>query len=372
MKRKLLLLCSFMLVFGAYGCKNAPKDTNKETKVATEEKNEISEKSEASDIDFDQFSEVKLPVSDIKFSTTDVEGKKYIDLGAFQEYMKLSKNRFTYKINTDKNEITFKVGQYPKEESAKKLDTTGLLEKAFTLKLKGKKVEDAKVLLKDKTNALVDLKSISDLMEFSLDKEGNLNFKDADNLKAEVSNDRDYDWYYDQAHTGKCSDGNCGPTSLSMILKWLNKDSSATGESLRDEIPNNGEWWSTNIFDDYFKSHPEIKVKDSIYTGPELITDMLNDGNIVLVCIKMGEIKQNKTPDENNIGRFYDFDGGHFLLIKGYKIIDGKLYYQVYDPNNWDKKYTKTGEPMGKDRLYPAEEMGRAIVTWWSGIYGIK
>lgn len=375
MKKKLLLLCSFLLVFGAYGCKNDQKDVKNESKVESEQKTENTEKTETnevSDVDFDTTTEVKLPVSDIKFSTTDVDGKKYVDLAEFQEYMKLSKHRFTYKIDTEKKEISFKEGQYPKEKSAAKVDATGLSSEDFTLKLKGKKVENAKVILKDKNNALVDLMSMSRLMEFSLDADSNLVFKDADNLKAEVSNNRDYDWYYDQAHTGKCSDGNCGPTSLSMILKWLNKDSTATGESLRNEIPNNGDWWTTNIFDDYFKNHSEIKVKDALYTGPEMITDMLNDGNIVLVCIKMGEIAQNKTPDESNIGRFYDFDGGHFLLIKGYKIIDGKLYYEVYDPNNWDSKYSQTGEPMGKDRLYPAEEMARAITTWWSGIYGIK
>ena len=171
-------------------------------------------------------------------------------------------------------------------------------------------------------------------------------------------------------HTGKYSDGNCGPTSMAMILKWLDPNSTATGESLRDEIPNDGDWWTTNIFDSYFESN-NMNIEDALYKSPETITDLLNNGDIVLVCIKMGEISPNRNPNSSNIGRFYGFDGGHFLLIKGYRIVDGKLYYEVYDPNNWDMKYDN-GEPMGKDRLYLATEMDKAITTWWSGIYGIK
>ena len=155
-----------------------------------------------------------------------------------------------------------------------------------------------------------------------------------------------------------------------MILKWLDPNSAATGESLRDEIPNNGDWWTTNIFESYFESN-KMSIDDTLYKSPETITDMINNGDIVLVCLKMGEISPNKQPNSSNIGRFYGFDGGHFLLIKGYKIVDGKLYYEVYDPNNWDMKYDN-GEPMGKDRLYAATEMDKAITTWWSGIYGIK
>lgn len=376
MKKLLVILTIVFAGLFMFGCKkaDAPTDETKNVsneEVKTDDKKETEEKKteETSDIDFNGVTSVKLPMSDVAYETVDVDGKKYVDLAEFGKYMELSKNRYTYKIDTEKKAIRFKLEIVSKDKWSDPVDATGLQPEKYTLKVKNEKVEDADVILKDNKNALVDLMSMAHLLKFSY-KDGEMIFEDADNLKPEVSQNRDYEWYMDQGHTGKYSDGNCGPTSLAMILKWLDPNSAATGESLRDEIPNNGDWWTTNIFESYFESN-KMSIDDTLYKSPETITDMINNGDIVLVCLKMGEISPNKQPNSSNIGRFYGFDGGHFLLIKGYKIVDGKLYYEVYDPNNWDMKYDN-GEPMGKDRLYAATEMDKAITTWWSGIYGIK
>lgn len=376
MKKLLVILAIVFVGLFMFGCKkaDAPTDETKNVsneEVKTDDKKETEEKKteETSDIDFNGVTSVKLPMSDVAYETVDVDGKKYVDLAEFGKYMELSKNRYTYKIDTEKKAIRFKLEIVSKDKWSDPVDATGLQPEKYTLKVKNEKVEDADVILKDNKNALVDLMSMAHLLKFSY-KDGEMIFEDADNLKPEVSQNRDYEWYMDQGHTGKYSDGNCGPTSLAMILKWLDPNSAATGESLRDEIPNNGDWWTTNIFESYFESN-KMSIDDTLYKSPETITDMINNGDIVLVCLKMGEISPNKQPNSSNIGRFYGFDGGHFLLIKGYKIVDGKLYYEVYDPNNWDMKYDN-GEPMGKDRLYAATEMDKAITTWWSGIYGIK
>lgn len=376
MKKLLVILTIVFAGLFMFGCKkaDAPTDETKNVsneEVKTDDKKETEEKKteETSDIDFNGVTSVKLPMSDVAYETVDVDGKKYVDLAEFGKYMELSKNRYTYKIDTEKKAIRFKLEIVSKDKWSDPVDATGLQPEKYTLKVKNEKVEDADVILKDNKNALVDLMSMAHLLKFSY-KDGEMIFEDTDNLKPEVSQNRDYEWYMDQGHTGKYSDGNCGPTSLAMILKWLDPNSAATGESLRDEIPNNGDWWTTNIFESYFESN-KMSIDDTLYKSPETITDMINNGDIVLVCLKMGEISPNKQPNSSNIGRFYGFDGGHFLLIKGYKIVDGKLYYEVYDPNNWDMKYDN-GEPMGKDRLYAATEMDKAITTWWSGIYGIK
>lgn len=376
MKKLLVILAIVFAGLFMFGCKkaDAPTDATKNVsneEVKTDDKKETEEKKneETSDIDFNGVTSVKLPMSDVAYETVDVDGKKYVDLAEFGKYMELSKNRYTYKIDTEKKAIRFKLEIVSKDKWSDPVDRAGLQPEKYTLKVKNEKVEDADVILKDNKNALVDLMSMAHLLKFSY-KDGEMIFEDADNLKPEVSQNRDYEWYMDQGHTGKYSDGNCGPTSLAMILKWLDPNSAATGESLRDEIPNNGDWWTTNIFESYFESN-KMSIDDTLYKSPETITDMINNGDIVLVCLKMGEISPNKQPNSSNIGRFYGFDGGHFLLIKGYKIVDGKLYYEVYDPNNWDMKYDN-GEPMGKDRLYAATEMDKAITTWWSGIYGIK
>ena len=381
MKRLLVILAIVFAGFSIFGCKkaDAPKDETKNVEteeVKTDDKNETEENKtdeskteETKDIDFDGVTSVKLPMSDVAYETVDVDGKKYVDLAEFGQYMELSKNRYTYKIDKEKKTIRFKLEIVSKDKWSDPVDATGLQPEKYTLKVKNEKVEDADVILKDDKNALVYLMSMAHLLKFSY-KDGEMIFDDADDLKAEVAHNRDYEWYMDQGHTGKYSDGHCGPTSMAMILKWLDPNSTATGESLRDEIPNDGDWWTTNIFDSYFESN-NMNIEDALYKSPETITDLLNNGDIVPVCIKMGEISPNRNPNSSNIGRFYGFDGGHFLLIKGYRIVDGKLYYEVYDPNNWDMKYDN-GEPMGKDRLYLATEMDKAITTWWSGIYGIK
>ena len=135
-------------------------------------------------------------------------------------------------------------------------------------------------------------------------------------------------------------------------------------------MPNDGQWWSTNIVEDYFKAH-DIHYDDVFYKYPELITDEIDKGNIVYVCAIMKEIKENTKPESNKFGRFYGFDGGHFFLIKGYKVIDGELYFEVYDPNGWDKYYPDTNEPMGKDRLYAAREVDQAIKNWYMTVFSV-
>ena len=43
-------------------------------------------------------------------------------------------------------------------------------------------------------------------------------------LADEVSNDVDYEWYLDQFNTGEHSLLNCGPTSVTMAIKWFDQN----------------------------------------------------------------------------------------------------------------------------------------------------
>ncbi|MCI5674669.1 MAG: hypothetical protein PT956_00055 [Firmicutes bacterium] len=184
------------------------------------------------------------------------------------------------------------------------------------------------------------------------------------------SNNRPYEWYMDQKDTGEYSNGNCGPTAVAMVLKWLDPNSTATGLSCRNDVLNNGEWWSTDIIEEYFKNHG-VKYDPVYYNSSKTITDEIDKGNIVLVCIKIGYISTNDNPASSRLGKHYEGDAGHFLLIKGYEMVDDKLYYEVYDPNSWGAKYPDTGEYMGKDRLYKAEEMENALNNWWMTVYSV-
>lgn len=184
-----------------------------------------------------------------------------------------------------------------------------------------------------------------------------------------VSNNRNYEWYMDQGSTGYYSDINCGPTSAAMVAKWVNGNSTDTGESLRKIEPNNGQWWNTKIIESYFRSR-NINYSARIYSEYTLLNTIKN-GGIALVCLNMGKISKNPNPTSSKIGKFYDGNSGHFIVVKGYKYIQDELYFEVYDPGSMGLRYSN-GQYLGKDRLYKASELGDAINSWWNTIYTVR
>ena len=173
MKKLLVILAIVFAGLFMFGCKkaDAPTDETKNVsneEVKTDDKKETEEKKteETSDIDFNGVTSVKLPMSDVAYETVDVDGKKYVDLAEFGKYMELSKNRYTYKIDTEKKAIRFKLEIVSKDKWSDPVDRAGLKPEKYTLKVKNEKVEDADVILKDNKNALVDLMSMAHLLKF--------------------------------------------------------------------------------------------------------------------------------------------------------------------------------------------------------------
>lgn len=333
---------------------------------------------------------LKIKVQDTYLGLIYMDDKPYLSLEDFGAYLNPSKHRYYPEINEEKKNIKLKSGFYLTEDGLKLpeklvLDSEEKVEgDKVTYRIQWNKTKEEYELLSFHGKLYISLEDAKKLFQFDTtvveiapekgevtDVYYEVAFQDEDEKELSRANNRDYDWYMDQAHTGEWSDGNCGPTSVAMVMKWLDETTEVTGESVRNEDPNDGDWWNTNMIEDYFRRH-KVSVKEDIYLKPEVITDMIDEGRVVLVCIVMSEIKPNLDPDTSNKGRFYGFDGGHFLLIKGYKVEDGILYYEVYDPNNWDQTYSESGEPMGKDRLYPAHEMEGALKNWWMTVYGIE
>ncbi len=181
----------------------------------------------------------------------------------------------------------------------------------------------------------------------------------------EVHNNRNYNWYIDQGYTGWASDSNCGPSSSVMAEKWYNPNANATAEMARNRYPMNGGWWSTNTVSQYLNDEG-VPNRTVYYSGENTLTSVLDRGNIAIICVNTGYIGFNNNP-YSNIGRFYQYEGGHFLIVKGYVYQNNRLYFEVYDPNNWGETYSN-GQPKGKDRLYPANEVSTSINRWWNNI----
>lgn len=185
---------------------------------------------------------------------------------------------------------------------------------------------------------------------------------------SEVSNDRPYNWYIDQAETGDSSSNNCGPTSVIMAALWQNKDFSLTPEEARNLSGKEGNWF-TNDVADFFDAYKVTYTRDNFDDSMDLILTLL-DGDIILLCIDTSYLTRRNIADDY-IGKFYRYSGGHFLLVKGYVYIEDQLYFEVYDSNNWGETYSD-GSPKGKDRLYFADELSKAIEKWWDNYFIIE
>ncbi len=183
---------------------------------------------------------------------------------------------------------------------------------------------------------------------------------------SERSNNANYNWYFDQMNTGPNSSVNCGPTSVTMAIKWVQGDFTRTPSDARNVYLPLGGWWYTNNITDYLNinSVPNyfipIKQIDSIQS-------QINSGNIVILCVDMFYIR-NQENDKWHIDKFYISSGigwGHFIVVKGYKIVDKRVYYEVYDPYCFGVEYAD-GSLKGKDRYYRSMDLNAAVLNWWA------
>lgn len=181
-----------------------------------------------------------------------------------------------------------------------------------------------------------------------------------------VSNNKDYEWYVDQRNTGVYGDINCGPAVIEMVDRWKNKQCTLSAQYIRDKVLNNEDGTPLAIVNSVFKDS-NIKFKNmKNYANPSLFKSVdevlaecikkeIKAGNIVIVGLDTGALTWN-TKMEQRCGKYYDWNSDHWIIIKGYKIVDKKLYFEVYDPWGSGWKY-KDGTLWGKDRYYLAKEV---------------
>lgn len=182
------------------------------------------------------------------------------------------------------------------------------------------------------------------------------------NKTKHVSLNRDYDWYIDQSYTGYASSNNCGPSCAVMAARWSYKDFPKSVEEARDTAPNDGGWWFiSNIYD--FLSNNEIPCQVNQNISESDALSYLDNGKILIVCINTKDITFN-FESEQRTGKYYNRDTGHFIVLKGYMIVDGKTYFEVYDPLHSDGTYFD-GTPKGKDRYYLTSEIVYSSLNWW-------
>jgi len=189
--------------------------------------------------------------------------------------------------------------------------------------------------------------------------------------KITLSNNRDYDWYFDQANTGTFSDVNCGPTSTTMAAKWSDPDFSFSPEHARKTYRPEGGWWYTDDIDNYLTDleipHEFISLSNNATGTQQKIISQLDVGNIVILCLDMYYIS-NETNKKWHVDKFYKTyskDWGHFIVVKGYKQVDGSVFFEVYDPYCYRQTYSD-GSFKGKNRFYRGSDIYKATSIWWN------
>ena len=175
--------------------------------------------------------------------------------------------------------------------------------------------------------------------------------------------DRPYDWYIDQAGTGPDADANCGPASVTMAIKWYNQSFGKTVADARNKYPEGGGWWYTYDVINYLNLY-SVPNTTSWFTGTNQLMGILNQGNLVILCLSTADLGLDDA-SEHRVGRFYSYVGGHFLVVKGWRIVGDALFFEVYDPYNWQATYADT-TPKGRNRHLPAGDLSNAIARWWN------
>ena len=82
-----------------------------------------------------------------------------------------------------------------------------------------------------------------------------------------------------------------------------------------------------------------------------------------MAMVQCSELSKAKSSD-SKVGRYYEFQWGHLLMVRG--MSKNGDYFVCYDPQVFVDKpehWTKSGEPRGKDVLYPRNEFEAACVT---------
>jgi hypothetical protein len=180
-------------------------------------------------------------------------------------------------------------------------------------------------------------------------------------VKKSLSNNRSYDWYLDQANTGSYSGINCGPTSVTMALKWADSLFNKTPEDARNYYPGSTDLWGSASLREYIKDNGFLFKVTPLGADAESTRDslkkQLDQGHILIILLTMGSIRYMSGPyPDNRTDRFYTETFNHFIVVKGYKEVDDEFYFEVYDPYNY-AAFNMDRTPKGKDRYYRYEDV---------------
>lgn len=194
-------------------------------------------------------------------------------------------------------------------------------------------------------------------------------------LSEELSNNgsRAGGYYQEQQNSGPASSNNCGPAIATMAASWSDPTFSRTIEEARNSIPkgqDGGINWYPGDVSSYLTSNgipcetvqlpatslSQIQLREQFMNR---VRGYIDAGKLAVLCLKMSYVSYDLKQDpEFHVNKYYDGSFGHFLLVKGYKIVDGRTYFEVHDPWGLGLKY-HDGSYKGANRYYLSDELSR-------------
>lgn len=188
-------------------------------------------------------------------------------------------------------------------------------------------------------------------------------------------------FYFQQQHTGAYESDNCGPACAAMACKWLDPTYTGTVEQARNYAINSaygGVWWYPDdilfyIWDTVNSNTYWWDFRGATYQGyVNTVINHLEAGELVISCLNMKNVSEQYFKNRGYRAEcYYNGNQGHYLLIKGYRIVDGVVWFEVNDPWGMDMKYDD-GTPCGANRFYRALEVATSIEWNWETIMVCK
>lgn len=177
----------------------------------------------------------------------------------------------------------------------------------------------------------------------------------------------EYDWYKDQAQTGLFSSINCGPAVATMALHWADPSFTHTVEEARNTYRASGGWWYTTDIVNYLNKYQVNSSHATLTDRYQTIKKYIDKEYLVILCLDSYYITYNPDP-YLRVDKYYKVaakDTGHFIIVKGYRQVDDKFFFEVYDPWSYGSRYILGNQLKGKDRYYNSQDIEVATNVWW-------
>ena len=191
-------------------------------------------------------------------------------------------------------------------------------------------------------------------------------------LKQSHSNDCSYNWYFTQAGTGQYWYINCGPTCVTMAMKWADSTFNLLPVDARNYFPTNTGYWGFGTVGEYLNEHnfkcSYVQLGNTAEETLDIIKHQLDSGRVAILALTTESIRSYIGTSSDPYADNYYYDHfNHFILAYGYKEVDGEFFFQVNDP--WNVSSTHhDGSLKGKNRHYRYEDIFKGCMNVENGI----